>query len=509
MNQISVSEKGADVISRAATISISQADGSVGKRIRYYQDVFNHFISNPIVGVGIGNWKISSIHYDRQDIDGYIVPYHAHSDFIQLGAELGIIGFILYLGIFVLAFYYSLIILFKSSLDNDNKWFIFFLTSSLGVYFIDANLNFPIARPQVLAPWALTISLLAYYYGKVINKDIRKKNIKIFSFFPLISILVMTPSINITNTTYKSLKGQLFLLRDFNTSKYTIPISKIENLTPDLPNITVTTIPMKTIKARYFINANKLDKALKLLNEGIPANPYLFISENLKAQVFLKQGKIDSAYFNARKSFYGLPKNALHASTYAQVLQANRDVKEAKKVFEVISKKSGPTIWKNFLIVLSQLVPSGDPDLVNFSTKAVELFPSDKEIFSIKKLAVVGQQKINEANRISKVGLDYFSKKLYVEAAIEFEKASEIDNLEYAHYENAASAYYMAGDIGKALALSDIVINKLNPNTGKSEYINALAHISIGGVPRACELLQMAIDFGYSQAQATFDQRCR
>ena len=67
---------------------------------------------------------------------------------------------------------------------------------------------------------------------------------------------------------------------------------------------------MKTIKARYFINANKLDKALELLNEGIPANPYLFISENLKAQVFLKQGKIDSAYVNARKSFYGLPKNA-------------------------------------------------------------------------------------------------------------------------------------------------------------------------------------------------------
>ena len=67
----------------------------------------------------------------------------------------------------------------------------------------------------------------------------------------------------------------------------------------------------------------------------------------------------------------------------------------------------------------------------------------------------------------------------------------------------------MAGDIGKAMALSDIVINKLNPNTGKSEYINALAHISIGGVPRACELLQMAIDFGYSQAQATFDQRCK
>ena len=38
-------------------------------------------------GTGLGNWKIKSIDYDSKDIVGYIVPYHAHSDFIQLGAE--------------------------------------------------------------------------------------------------------------------------------------------------------------------------------------------------------------------------------------------------------------------------------------------------------------------------------------------------------------------------------------------------------------------------------------
>ena len=42
----------------------------------------------------------------------------------------------------------------------------FLLISALGVYFIDANLNFPIARPQVLAPWALTMALLSYYYNR-------------------------------------------------------------------------------------------------------------------------------------------------------------------------------------------------------------------------------------------------------------------------------------------------------------------------------------------------------
>ena len=64
----------------------------------------------------------------------------------------------------------------------------------------------------------------------------------------------------------------------------------------------------------------------------------------------------------------------------------------------------------------------------------------------------------------------------------------------------------MAGDIGET-SLSDIVINTLHPRTA-NQSILTLAHFSIGGVPRACELLQIAIDFGYSQAQATFDQRC-
>ena len=164
LNQILTSDKGADAVSRAATISISQADGSIGKRLRYYEDVVTHFSSNPIFGVGIGNWKLSSIHYDREDIDGYIVPYHAHSDFIQLGAELGIIGFLLYLGVFLIGVYFALVLLFKSSLKSEDKWFIFLLISALGVYFIDANLNFPIARPQVLAPWAMTMALLSYYY---------------------------------------------------------------------------------------------------------------------------------------------------------------------------------------------------------------------------------------------------------------------------------------------------------------------------------------------------------
>ncbi len=510
LNQVQTAKTGtADAVSRAATIRLNTDNNSINQRLRYYEDVLTHFTSNPIFGTGIGNWKLTSIHYDRKDINGYIVPYHAHSDFIQLGAELGILGFLLYLGIFLCGVYYSYMLLFRSELNNDDQWFVFLLITALGVYFIDANLNFPIARPQVLAPWALTMALLSHYYFKSRPKKLSTKTSKVFSFFPFLPLLIMIPSIGITHTTYQSLKGQLFLLRDFNNSQYSVTMDKIDHITPEIPNITVTTIPMKSIKARYYFNAKKYDKALALLNDGSKANPYLFLSENLKAQIFLRQSKIDSAYVNARKAFYGLPNNALHASTYAQTLQIKRDPKEAIKVFDVLSINSGSVIWKNFLIVLSQILSAGDLDFIKYANEASELFPDDKEIFSIKKLAVVGQQKINEAASISQVGLTYFNQKKYVEAALEFEKALKIDQLEYAHCENAASAFYMAGDYEKAMIYSDRVINQFNPKTGKSEYINALIHFNIGGSKRACELLQQSINLGYTQAQATYDQRCK
>ena len=113
VNQSFYSDKGADAISRAATISFKTNDGSVNQRLRYYEDVFKHVSSNPVLGVGLGNWKLKSIEYDNRDITGYIVPYHAHSDFIQLGAELGVIGFFLYLGVFVLTVFYGFKIIFK------------------------------------------------------------------------------------------------------------------------------------------------------------------------------------------------------------------------------------------------------------------------------------------------------------------------------------------------------------------------------------------------------------
>ena len=132
---------------------------------------------------------------------------------------------------------------------------------ALGVYFVDANLNFPIARPQVLVVWSTIISLImGYHQGNKGHYQSINKKTSIVKIFIIIGILVILPSLYITNQVYKSLKGQMFLLQDFNTNKYNLSLNRVDNIVPDIPNITVTTIPINSVKARYYFNAKKYKK---------------------------------------------------------------------------------------------------------------------------------------------------------------------------------------------------------------------------------------------------------
>ena len=134
-------DKGNNVFSRASSISINTEDGSVNQRLRYYKQGMTHFINNPFTGVGIGNWKIKSIDYDKKNIAGYVVPYHAHNDLIQLLTELGILGFLFYSTFIFLSIKDLFIFSYFEHKIN------FLLIGSFLVYFLDSLINFPISRP--------------------------------------------------------------------------------------------------------------------------------------------------------------------------------------------------------------------------------------------------------------------------------------------------------------------------------------------------------------------------
>jgi tetratricopeptide (TPR) repeat protein len=301
----------------------------------------------------------------------------------------------------------------------------------------------------------------------------------------------------------------MFLLQDFNSNQFNVPLNQVDNIVPDMPNITVTTIPINSVKARYYVNAKRYDKAFALLDKGTSANPYLFYSEILKSQIFQEQGKLDSAKVYARKAFFGLPNNDLHSSRYINLINLTRDKKALEEAFELLTYKNKENNWKNYLIIANSINSLNDPVLIDRAKKATEIFPNNREIKNLYNQIAVGTEKLNESISYSKTALEYFNKGDYQNAAIQFEKALEANSLDYANFENAATANYMIGNLEKAEKQIDVVINDLNPLNGKCEYIKALIYIKMGDPIGACPYLATARDSGFSQADAIFDQYCR
>ena len=152
----------ATLSNRLSSISVNQT--STALRLSYYKQAFNHFLENPIIGVGLGNWKVKSIDYDNKLMSSYTVQYHAHNDFLQFLAELGIIGTLLYLGLFILSFLTNIKLVFSNG--TSDKYFSIILILSLGAYFVDSNLNFPYARVvnQIMFVSILTGTFLQKYF---------------------------------------------------------------------------------------------------------------------------------------------------------------------------------------------------------------------------------------------------------------------------------------------------------------------------------------------------------
>ncbi|MGB2116829.1 MAG: O-antigen ligase family protein [Flavobacteriaceae bacterium] len=514
LNQVLFSNsKTVSALDRASTISVSTNDGSINQRLRYYEDVLTHLLSNPIFGTGIGNWKIKSIDYDKQEIQGYVVPYHAHSDFIQIGAELGIIGFLLYLGVFLSAVYYCYCIIKAHKLPERELVFVAILLIALGIYTIDANLNFPIARPQVLCTWAIILAFINFYFQK--NREMPEKkdfvgtNTKPLSFVvPLVGLILILPSVSIANTTYKALKAQMTILQDFNSNQFNIPLNQIESFVPQMPNITVTTIPMDAIKARYYNHYKKYDKALEYLEKSLEANPYLRYSEILMSQIYSQKGDFQKAKKYAKIAFENLPSNELHASTYINTLIQTKDKKGLIDAFDLMTKDNSKSKWQNYLIAASQLFPPGDSLQASRAKQAKDIFSEDSNIYQIYKLISIGSKRIEEGLANSNQALSLFNQGNHTEAVKAFEKAITADPLEYSYRENAATSYYILGDLENALKEIDVVINDLNPLNGKCEYIKALIFLKFGDPTGACPLLRTSRDSGYPQAQSTLDQYC-
>ncbi len=493
---------------RSATIVQATTDGSIAGRLRFYMVGIEHILSHPIVGSGLGNWKLISILYDKEFINGYVVPYHMHNDFIQIGTELGIPGFLMYLGLFGILLAY-IIYIAKSKLPENTKFFVAFLSMSLSTYMVDGALNFPIARPIMQMVWVLVMALIVLLFldAKAFNGSHKPTPVKRSYLAGLLCFLILLPLTYITYLTNLSLRGQQVLLGEYNAGKFEYPLNQIDQVVPSIPNISVTTLPIASMKARYYMENGKEDQALKMLREGIKANPYLGFSETLMSQIYTKKNQIDSATHYAKVAYEHLPIPP-HFANYLNLLIQKRDVAEIDRIFVRDSAKHDIAVWKNYMIASNALKPVAQPESVKVANRAISLFPTDKDFLVLRKIALLGKQKVDQAFALSQEGAALFGQQDYLRAAEKLSAAAAIDSLEFSYFENTGAAYFSAGQYEASLPFFNKVIEELNPGSGKSEYIKGLSLINLGRTAEACESFKAADAYRYKEAKQALANHC-
>ena len=212
---------------------------------------------------------------------------------------------------------------------------------------------------------------------------------------------------------------------DFNSNDFNREID-FENFIEDYPNLSVTTLPLATIKAEYFIRQNKIDDGIRLLKKGMKANPYIGASEARLAEIyFTARPNKDSAVYYAEKAYNSRPLNSRHYLMYVKSLavrnESNKLDESMGKTFNLIKKfnledRHLPTIMLYYISTTYQYRFNNKKKYDSIAKNALKLFPKNQRIKMAANFIIYGKDSVQKALELDEKAILQFENKNYEES---------------------------------------------------------------------------------------------
>lgn len=519
---------GVGIGERLATISSN--DDSSNKRLAAWERSFHIIKQEPLLGCGVGNWKVATLKEENETNPNYIYQYKAHNDFIETTTEVGIFG-----GLFFAAIFISILFHFFKSVylqkDRDYLKYLFLPAFGLIAYFFDAFFNFPQDRPEIQALFALyagagiALTQMSGSLNKSNSENLTSPNEGPLSRFSgsylqwidkrggmlyktvsalLIVSLLICAYIHVLN--FQSLKLQRIIKDEMNTGRLTQSSDVFMNGFPRIPDINVVGEPIAAQKARYLINEKKYDKAIEILKKD-HSSPYDTRPEYFIAMSYFNQSKYDSAMVYNQKVFQYKPLMFENLSMMCAILERTGKSKEAVTVLDNYLKtvKDNSKAWimnTQFLNNLGELKQAAA-----CIDSAYKYLPSDTTIVRRREFQRSRALIAPYADLFNRALVSYQSQK-YDEAAIlltEFIKKEP--NLPEVYEYRAFSFYFTRqfqasiNDIDKMFSFGIKRGNLLN--------LRGVNLQSLGKKDEACEFYKAAMQAGNNDGTKNYNQFCR
>ncbi|HVZ26777.1 MAG TPA: hypothetical protein VG842_12015, partial [Sediminibacterium sp.] len=449
-------------------------------------------------------------------------------------AEMGIPGGLLYLSLFICITLFTIRTWFSDAPDSLRNYAVFSFLAFIG-YAIDAFFNFPMERPisQVFFVLITSINITTYLAARkktipATEQDARNQPVKpVRTIFGTVAILLLLPAGYIATQTYRSLVLQRTVLADLNHEPLQMDWKKVVPAFPAIPNLCATGQPIDAIKARYLYEASpdNYPEAFRLLNKAREDNPPIGYAEFLKANIFYREGKFDSAARNALTAFDLRPRANTFYQTLIAVLVKTKDTANIQKAFDTyVHYRPEPFAWSMYLVGMRQCI-GGTPRLLQLADSAIKLFPQDTLLpkrrmdilLTMRSAQATGTdpeklQKLQTAKIHYNAAVAAFTKggnDNLQQAADLFLRSYHENPLEYAAMENAGICFINMKNWARAITCFDQELAQGLSTNGKPEYFKGVAQINTGKKEAGCATLQIASKKGWKDADPLIKQYCQ
>lgn len=475
--QSNLFERTENVQDRISTINLEEY--STNARIRYYSQAVNSILSNPL-GIGIGNWQLVSIDKDKENIEAYIIPYHVHNDFLEMSAETSLVGGVAYYLMVISVFLFLLRNIYKKIKKREHLDYELLFFTVIGIWLVDSMFNFPSARVLQQITLLYIIAVIINYY------KFRPFTLPKYLNHISITVLILSLPVILASSIrlVQSSVDQRILLSHYNLADFSIPLEVIDKMDLEYSDITVTGIPMKSLKGFFYMKSGKYRDALELFNEGTHRNPYLYFSESYKSFSHLNLKNYDSAYYYAKLAFDKMPGNVVHFANYALSLVYKSDSLELKKAYERAKFKSN-LHDELYLTAMADIIDedSNDFALDNFNLNVQSDNDNLKRGYYTLK---VGRKDMLEAASLHEIGDYYFKQKNFLAAEEFFKKATDLNPYELVYKENLANNYLQLGKFNIAADILNQLIDEDGSKSVKVKYLRVLAYLNLNDFDTAC-----------------------
>jgi O-antigen ligase len=479
------------------TSEIIKLDNSANERLMLWRNALEISKTNPVFGIGVGNWQIESIPYEKYEADDLRYSIHTHNDFLEIAAETGILNGFIFLLIFIIAALINIRRVFKKQ-DPQIKIIAVITLLMIITYGIDSVFNFPLHRPSMQYNLAL---LLAFTLVNV------PKTQEVSTFFFSKKAILIFLFVNAGTLFFAQQLYQALVFENEITTDYQLPeesqqltAAYIETNMPTFIEVNLNSVPFYELLGKYYIKEKQYEKAHACFNLSEKINPYSGNSDFYRSKIAREKGLIDSVYYYNKRSLAMRPRGEIYFYEIVNTALLKKDTNELlKQHYKFIKYRNDPKYWIN---TSSALINSNYSyvNAIKFIESGLKDFPNDSSL--------VQRRNSFEFDVLTKKALLLEKEKKYSSAIEIYNQILKKDPINSKALEYVSTCYLNLKNYKKAINYLEKTLKYSTDNDGKFAYRLGVCYYQINDKTKGCYHINIAVQKNYPNAANIQNKYC-